>query len=209
MIESGFQIRPLTEEDIPGVVELQRLAFPPPFPEELHWQAHHLTAHLRVFPEGQFVAEMNKRIVGSCSNVLISEECWLQHGSWLDTVGGPSLEGHDPGGTTLYGIDITVSPNSRRLGIGRAFYHKRFEMVRVYKLRRFGTACRIPDYVSHTTQKHNMSKQDYVRQVSLGQLNDRILTALLKYDLKFIDVVEDYMEDVESGNAAALLEWKP
>jgi hypothetical protein len=41
------------------------------------------------------------------------------------------------------------------------------------------------------------------------ELTDRTLTPLLSYGLTFLGVIENYMEDVESGDAAALLEWLP
>ena len=41
------------------------------------------------------------------------------------------------------------------------------------------------------------------------QTFDRTLSVLLRYGLKFLDVIENYMPDEESGNAAALLEWIP
>ena len=40
------------------------------------------------------------------------------------------------------------------------------------------------------------------------QIN-RTHRALLRYGLTFLGVIHDYMEDEESANAAALLEWKP
>ena len=102
-------IRPMTPNDILGAVELQRACFPPPFPEELLWRAEHLARHLELFPEGQFVAvDTDNAIWGSASSVLISEENYNAHRNWDTTVGGPFLNAHDPHGTTLYGVDISV-----------------------------------------------------------------------------------------------------
>ncbi len=109
-------------EDVEAVAALQREAFPPPFSEELLWQPEHLYRHLELFPEGQFVALAEEEVIGSCSNTLISEEGWQRHSSWDETVGGPLLKSFNRGGGTLYGLDITVSPRRRRLGIGRALY---------------------------------------------------------------------------------------
>jgi hypothetical protein len=51
--------------------------------------------------------------------------------------------------------------------------------------------------------------RDYAQQVVAGERVDRTLTPLLRYGMTFLDVLFDYMEDLESANAAALLEWKP
>lgn len=203
MADSPF-VRPMLRGDVPGVVALQKLAFPPPFSEDLLWDAEHLERHIELFPAGQFVAEVEGRIVGSCSNTQISEACWEAHEGWSDTVGGPFLDSFTPSGSTLYGLDISVDPDFRRIGLGRRFYETRFERVRSSALARYGTACRMPDFASYTGSVH-----DHARAVVAGERIDRTLTPLLRYGLTFLGVVENYMEDAESGNAAALLEWKP
>ena len=192
--------------DIQSAVQLQGMAFPPPFSDELHWRTDHLIRHINVFTEGQFVAVVGGEIVGTCSNVLISESVWQSHGSWMDTVGGPFLENHAITGTTLYGVDITVAPKFRKIGIGRSFYECRYGLVQKMNLTRYGTACRIPDFKDHHELFPFDNPHIYAEKVLAGQLIDRTLTPLLRYGLTFIDVINDYMEDEESHNAAVLLQ---
>lgn len=195
-------------DDITGAVALQRLCFPPPFPEELLWKPEHLLRHLDVFPDGQFVAVAEEAVIGSASGAILREEVWADHRDWDATVGGPFLQNHDPTGTTLYGVDISVAPDWRGRGIGRALYQARFDLVRRLGLRRFGTACRIPDYVAYA-ERQPMSPREYVGLVADGQVTDRTLTPLLRMGLTLVEVVDNHMEDAESGNAAAVLEWRP
>jgi len=193
-------------EDVLGAVALQKQAFPPPFSEDLHWDPEHLYRHIELFPEGQWVAVFRGEIAGSCSNTIISEERWQAHAGWGATVGGPMLRGFRRDGTTLYGLDIAVHPSHRRQGVGQRFYEARFDLVRQIGLKRYGTACRMPDYLANSD---GGTTQEYARRVVDGEAQDRTLTPLLRYGLSFIDVVENYMEDRESGNSAALLEWQP
>jgi GNAT superfamily N-acetyltransferase len=202
----SFQIRLAQIEDIAGVVALQQKAFPPPFDPELHWDPEHIEAHIRVFPLGQWVAVSHDgTVIGSCSNTLISEERWNLHAPWYRTVGGPSLEGIELNGNTLYGLDISVDPDFRRQGVGRSFYEARFEYVRNNQLTRYGTACRIPGFV----ECEETSAENYVQNVVTAEMTDRTLTPLLRYGLTCLGVIENYMPDPESLNHAALLEWKP
>jgi hypothetical protein len=201
-----FLIRPMTRDDVAEAVGLQMLAFPPPFSEDLHWGSEHLLRHIKLFPEGQFVAVAGGEIVGSCSNSIVSEPGWQAHGNWGQTMGGPFLRKFDRTGTTLYGLDITVHPSRRRIGIGRAFYFARFRLVEDLGLTRYGTGCRIPDYRSFADRNPTVGVHAYAKRVVAGELQDRTLTPLLRYDLKFLGVIENYMEDFESDNAAALLE---
>jgi ribosomal protein S18 acetylase RimI-like enzyme len=205
-------IRPMTPDDILGAVALQRACFPPPFPEELLWRAEHLARHLELFPEGQFVSvDTDNAIWGSASSVLISEENYNAHRNWDTTVGGPFLNAHDPHGTTLYGVDISVHPEARRQGIARRLYHARFAVVRELGLRRFATACRIPDFRTWRQEPGDLAKdlERYINDVVWDKASDRTLSPLLHIGLKPVCGILDYMEDEESLDCAVLLKWKP
>ena len=204
-----FHIRPMQPEDVPQVVGLQKLAFPPPFSEDLHWDPEHLFRHIEVFPAGQFVAQQDEEIVGSCSNAIVTEKGWQAHGNWGATMGGPYIRYHDSNGSTLYGLDITVHPLCRRTGVGRAFYEARYGLVRTLHLTRYGTGCRMPDYRNYFETVASIDVETYAARVVAGDVQDRTLTPLLRYGLRFIGVIKNYMEDLESANAGALLEWIP
>ncbi|HRI43108.1 MAG TPA: GNAT family N-acetyltransferase [Fimbriimonadaceae bacterium] len=200
----------MSEDDLAGAVTLQRSCFPLPFPEELLWTLEHLTRHLSVFPEGQLVAEQggDSMVVGSASSLILSEDNWQRHSNWDETVGGFFFANHDPTGTTLFGADISVHPDARGQGIGRALYQARFDLVRRLDLDRFGTACRMPDYRNWASATGG-EPAEYAQAVARGDLRDRTLTPLLRAGLSFTGVIPDHMEDHESGNAAAILEWRP
>jgi len=212
-------IRGMTPEDVDGVVGLQRACFPPPFPAEYLWTREHLLSHLDKFPEGQFVAVWVEptgatsaclgsggegAIVASASTSRISEAQWQAHLPWEETLGGFKFETYDPHGSTLYAADISVHPDYRGHGIARKLYKARFELCRTLGCARVGTACRIPDY--HTFEG---TQEQYVARVDVGGLADRTLTPLLKCGMELSGVIHEYMDDPESGNAAALLEWRP
>lgn len=204
-----FVVRQMAEKDLNGVVALQPLAFPPPFPQDYHWDADSLSGPTTVFPEGQWVAECEGKIVASCCNTIISEAQWAKHANWWQTVGGVELREFDPNGSTLYGLDIAVHPSFRRMGIGRAFYQRRYHMVRERNLTRYGTACRIPDYRSFATLHPRTTPEQYVDLVVKGEHNDRTLSPLLRMGMTHVGLIHDYMQDFESADCGALLEWLP
>lgn len=201
----SFVVRPLAPGDLDGVVALQQACFPQPFPQEHLWQRAHLSAHLERFAAGQFVAVAEGRVVGSASSAIIGESTWQAQLGWADTLGGFGFEHHDPDGSTLYGADISVAPEFRGQGVGRALYQARFDLVRALALARYGTACRVPGFSSSSIADPSA----YVDQVVSGGRSDRTLTPLLRYGLRVVDVLRGYMPDEESGDAAALLEWTP
>jgi ribosomal protein S18 acetylase RimI-like enzyme len=207
-MESTHTVRQMSLPDVQSVVALQRSCFPPPFPEDLLWQSDHIERHLQLFPQGQFVATSDDKVIASASACIISEETWQAHNSWDETVGGPFLDNHAPHGSTLYGLDVSVHPAWRGRGVGRNLYEARFDLVKRLGLARYGTACRMPSYALSETAKRGGSVEQYAERVVSGQEADRTLSPLLRYGLTFLGVLRDYMEDIESGNAAALLEWK-
>lgn len=187
------------------VVVLQQICFPEPFPQDSLWTESHLNHHRQLFPAGQRVALQDGRVIGSSSNLIISDLNFSARQSWQQTVGGPLMESHCPQGSTLYGADISVHPEFRRMGVGRALYEARFALVESLALTRFATACRMPDFL-----KSNIGDvRVYARLVASYAKVDRTLTPLLRIGLIFVDVIEAYMSDVESGNAAALLILEP
>lgn len=199
----------LSKETVPKVQALQAACFPLPFPADQLWSEEHLLAQLDTFPEGQFVAIDGEEVLGSASSLLISEESWGVHTDWQTTTGGHTLSAHDPNGTTLYGADISVAPSHRGQGVGRALYGARFDLVRSLGLARFGTTCRIPDWLEWMVAHHDSEKPAYILAVLKGQTRDRTLTPLLRIGLQYKGLVEDHMRDEESGDAAVILEWTP
>ena len=209
----SFEVCQTRLEDATGVAALQRLCFPEPFPEDLLWKAEHIAHHIALFHEGQFVVKHQGLVIGSTTNALIDEDHFQAHLPWEETIGGLHLTQHDPAGCTLYGVDISVHPDWRSKGIGRALYQARFDFVRNERLTRYATGCRVPGFREWLTQR-SLAKSlealnEYLSLVQMNQLNDRTLTPLLKMGVTLVRGQLDYMEDEESLNCAALLEWTP
>lgn len=204
-----MRVEQLRAEHIFGAIDLQRACFPPPFDAALLWRREHLERHLEVFPQGQFVALEGERVIGSASALIISETNWQRHSDWETTVGGHFMNAHESAGTTLYGVDISVHPEFRGKGVGRALYCARFSLVGQLGLARFGSACRIPDYSAARESEPGLAVEQFCSQVAAGDRIDRTMTPLLRYGLRFVDVIHGYMGDEESADAAALLEGAP
>jgi ribosomal protein S18 acetylase RimI-like enzyme len=186
----------MTSEDIPFVVQLQPLAFPPPFPEDELWSASAIEQLLELFPEGQTVALLGGERAGSSTSLLIGEESWQSGEDWLSMV-GRNFSNFDRNGNTLFGMDIAVHPDFRRRGVGRALYRKRFELAEMTGVMRYGTVCRIPDF-SEWAKEHGDDVERYVSLVVHGDLVDRTLTPLLKMGLNVNRIKPNYYNDIES-----------
>ena len=194
-------VRPMTLDDIPAVVELQKRVFPGMTP----WSPELLARHLSIFPEGQLVAiDENGRAVGSSSSLIIDWDDYADSAKWSLITGDGTFETHNPLGKTLYGADIGVDPLARRRGVGTLLYEARKNIVRKLGLKRLLAGGRIPGYAQVSAQ---MTPRQYVTEVIEGKRKDPTLSFQIDNGFVVLDVIADYLHDAESRNFATLLEW--
>ncbi|TCP57610.1 acetyltransferase (GNAT) family protein [Tumebacillus sp. BK434] len=197
------QVRPYSLADYEGLLEVQREAFPPPFPEELWWQKEQIAAHVNTFPRGAMCAEVDGVIAGSATSLLIKYDgkphTWAQvsDNGWIQ-------RSHRPDGDSLYGIDVCVRPSFRGQGVAGALYQARQKLVVELGLKRFLAGCRIPNFHEHAAR---MSADEYVQRVVSGEIYDLVLSFMLKQGLRPLQVLDDYLDDEESLHKAVLVEW--
>src|SRR3546814_5801658 len=77
------------------------------------------TCALPIFPEGQFVAVFEDKIVGYCASSRIDENVALSPHDWETISGNGFGSRHDPTGDWLYGIEMAVDERRRGLRIGQ------------------------------------------------------------------------------------------
>ncbi|NEU30472.1 GNAT family N-acetyltransferase [bacterium LRH843] len=201
---SKLQIRTYTMNDFEQLLDIQREAFPPPFPEELWWAKDQIESHVLTFPEGALLASMDGVIVGSATSMLMNYD-GKPH-TWEEIADhGYIKRSHQPNGDSLYGIDICVRPSYRGKGVARALYEARKQIVRDLGLTRYLAGCRIPNYHQYADRLH---VTEYVEAVKKGDITDLVLSFMLKQGLTPLQILPNYVEDEESLHYAVLVEWK-
>ena len=203
--KSNVIIRKMKLVDIPQIVELQKKSFPTMAAEGVYWKPEQLQSHLKIFPEGQFVAEHKEKIVGSCSSLIISLDPEYKEHSWMEICGDSHLKNHNPGGDTLYGADVSAHPDFRRLGIATKLYDARKNLAVNLNLRRIIAGGRLVNYCEHAKQ---FTPEEYVRKVKKREIKEPVLTFQLRNGFKFIKILPNYMKDPRSLNYATFIEWK-
>ena len=118
---SRVTVRLATRADIPALMALNRRAYPTLAEDNVVWGEAHLRSHLRVFPEGQHVAEQDGVIVGAASSLVVTlGPDPLRPHTWSGVTDSGYFTNHDPAGDTLYGADVYVDPTVRGCGVGAA-----------------------------------------------------------------------------------------
>ncbi len=202
---SQICIRNTIHDDIPKIVELQQVSFPQMAIEGMIWKPDNLESHLKVFPQGQFVAEYGGQIVGSVSSLIVKLDPEYKDHTWAEVCGGPEFKNHDPTGDSLYGADVSTHPDYRRLGIATLLYDARKDLCIKLNLRRIIAGGRLFNYCEFVEK---MPPDEYVQQVIQGKIDEPVLGFQLKNGFKFIKVLQDYLKDNRSVDYATFIEWK-
>lgn len=198
-------IRNYTEGDIEALIGVQRECFPPPFPEELWWNQDQLRSHITLFPEGALCAEVDGIIVGSMTGLIVAMEQYEDNHQWATVTDDGYIRTHNPKGDTLYVVDIAVKPAFRKSGIGKWLMQSMYETVVHLRLTSLVGGGRMPNYALY---QHELTAEQYVDKVIAGEISDPVLTFLLRCGRVPIGVAEQYLEDEQSCNYAAIMEWK-
>lgn len=199
------RIREATRKDIPALMALNRAAYPVLAGENVVWGETHLLSHLRIFPQGQIVAEIKGRIVGAVSSLIVNlGSDALRHHTWAGITDSGYFTSHDPQGDTLYGADVYVHPDTRGLGVGHTLYDARRALCQRLNLRRILAGGRLWNYETHAKE---MSPQEYAQRVVAGEFRDLVLSFQLREGFQLRGVMPNYLRDPKSHNHSSLIEW--
>jgi ribosomal protein S18 acetylase RimI-like enzyme len=199
-------IRQYTQTDFEQLIAIQQESFPPPFPSELWWNINQLQNHVNLFPEGAICAEINGRIIGSTTGLIVQfDHNEHQIHSWEEATDNGYITNHLPSGNSLYVVDICVAPAYRKLGVGKWLMQSMYEIVISLNLERLLGGGRVPGY--HKVSK-DLSINEYVDAVLSGKLKDPVMSFLLHCGRTPVCPVENYLEDKDSCHYGILMEWK-
>jgi ribosomal protein S18 acetylase RimI-like enzyme len=198
-------IRNYTKDDFDQLIEIQAECFPPPFPSELWWNKEQLTSHVTHFPEGALCVEINGELAGSLTGLVVDfDPNDLRH-NWEEITDHGYITNHNPSGNTLYIVDISVKPKYRKLGLGKLMMQAMYHVVIEKGYDRLLGGGRMPGY--HKVAE-TMTPNEYLTAIINGQLKDPVISFLLRCGRVPLGIAENYLEDEESRNYAALMEWK-
>jgi ribosomal protein S18 acetylase RimI-like enzyme len=198
-------IRNYQENDFQDLIRIQQESFPPPFRPDLWWNKEQLNNHVTLFPEGALCIEIDGKIAGSMTGLLVDFDAQQMEHTWEEITDNGYIRNHNPDGNTLYVVDIGVSPSYRKLGLGKWLMLSMYEVVVHKGLERLLGGGRMPGYHKKVNE---MTPEQYLESVVKGELKDPVITFLLRCGRTPVQVVANYLEDKESCNFGTLMEWK-
>ncbi|SDN35799.1 Predicted amidohydrolase [Fictibacillus solisalsi] len=200
--EKKIELRNIQYNDIDEILELQRICFPGHMEP---WKREQLESHLDIFPEGQFVVTFEGKIIGSCSSLIINFDEYDDQHTWDEITDEGYITNHNPNGYNLYGIEVMVHPDYRRMKIGKRLYEARKELAEEWNLKSIILGGRIPNYYKYSKE---MTPRDYVKEVIHHNIYDPVLTFQLMNGFTVMRINRHYLpDDKQSKEYATLMEW--
>ncbi len=166
-----------------------------------------LRGQINNYPEGQFVAIYEGKIIGYCASIRVTEKMAFSPHTWNQITGGGYGSTHHPMGDYLYGMEVFVDPDYRGLRIGERFYQARKSLCKHYRIKGIVFGGRLP--LLHKRLKKLGSVEEYIRQVQDKKIRDPILSFQLRQDFEIIGILKNYMpSDKESLGYASHMLWR-
>ena len=181
---------------------LQRTVFPTLSEAEI-LTAWHFRRFAEVFPEGQLVAlTEGGQVVGSTSTMRCDFDFEHPQHTFLAFTGNLTLSTHQPCGAWLYGLDIMVRPDFRKMGIARLLYRARQQYCRANGLRGQVTTGMLNGYGPH---RERLTPEAYFEKLRAGEITDPTVSAQQKIGWEIVGLVPGYLNDPQCGHYGVLL----
>lgn len=197
-------IRQANLSDIPKILQIEIAAWG----DELAATEEMYKSRIITFPQGVLVSEDGGKITGVVVTQLVDYDINSFNLSWYEaTDNGYIIKTHKPNGQTVYGVNLSVSPDARR-GTGTALLESIGKLAIILNLKQGMLGGRIPDYYKYK----NIPVEEYIKKILVVNNQRRLLDKELNFyknaGLRIIRALPNYMKDPESLNYGVLLVWE-
>ncbi len=199
-VGEGIVIMTTQADHAAQLEELQKLVFPTLARESLMRKEHYLN-HIKIFPEGQFVAVKDGQVIGMTTSIRYHLHLNERH-TFTDVFDKGFLNTHESEGEWLYGMDIGTHPDFRGKGIARHLYDARQETVYKLNLKGQYTYGMMSGYGA---AKKQMSAEQYYKLLLENNVKDPTVSRQIKNKFKPYGLIPGYVDDPVCDGYCVLL----
>ena len=195
-------VRPARLGDVAALAALSRRIYAP-----APWNTQRMIrSQINNFPEGQFIAELDDKIVGHCATFMISGDIALAQHSWDEISGDGLASRHDSNGDYLYGMEVSVDPAFRRLRIGQRLYTARRALCERMGLKGIIFGGRMSGYARR--RRAYPDPQDFLNAVINRKARDPAIRFHMANGFEAIGILKNYdPDDHDSLGFATHMVW--
>ncbi|MCB2091031.1 MAG: GNAT family N-acetyltransferase [Alphaproteobacteria bacterium] len=190
-------VRLATLDDVNGIYELCRKVYR----AKWSYSKKMIRSQIIHFPEGQFVAVFNDRVVGYAATFIIDRKTATSPHTWKEITGGGYASRHDPEGDVLYGMEVFVDSDLRGMRIGQRLYNMRKKLCVSLNLQGIVFGGRIPGYAKKA--KTGLSVEEYIEGVVSKKFRDPVLGFQIRNGFEPIGILKNYLADDEASKGYA------
>lgn len=172
---------------------------------DVFWSRKQIDTLITIFPEGQVVTVVDKKIVGCALSIIVDYDLVKNDHTYASVTGNESFDTHNPNGNILYGIEVFIHPQYRGLRLARRMYDYRKELCETLNLKAIMFGGRLPNYHKYADE---IRPKEYIEKVRKKEIFDPVLTFQLSNDFHVRKVMTNYLpNDEESKHFACLMQW--
>mgnify|MGYP006274141167 CR=1 FL=1 len=169
------------------------------------YSAKHIRAQIRTFPDGQFVAESEDRIIGFCGTFLIDDKHAFKAHNWKEITANGFITRHNANAKTLYVFEVFVDKDFRRQRIGQRFCDELFVIADEMELKSIVLCSLMPKY---TEVSHELDPDEYVEKVRNREIEDSAIIFYQRNGFEIGKVMQGYLPEYrQSKGHAVLMVW--
>src|SRR5690606_3495642 len=198
-----IDIRKLAIEDYDELRETMQKAYPTM--SESIWSRKSIQKLLRIFPDGQVCITVDGKIAAVSLALIVQYKLYGDDHTYKEITGNYTFNTHSDTGDVLYGIEVFVDPEYRKLRLARRLYDVRKELCETRNLKSIMVGGRIPNYHLHSAE---LSPREYIQKVRNKEIYDPVLSFQLSNNFLPVRILKNYLpEDLHSKENAVLLQW--
>ncbi|MBW8360638.1 MAG: carbon-nitrogen hydrolase family protein [Kaistella sp.] len=198
-----IDIRKLAIEDYEELKETMHKAYPTM--SESIWSKKSIQKLLRIFPAGQTCITVDGKIAAVSLAIIVQYKLYGDEHTYKEITGNYTFNTHSDTGDVLYGIEVFVDPEYRKLRLARRLYDVRKELCETLNLKSIMVGGRIPNYHLHSAE---LSPGEYIQKVRNKEIYDSVLSFQLSNSFLPVRILKNYLpEDLHSEENAVLLQW--
>ena len=186
------------------VLEVEESAWP----AELRASKEKFLSRLAVFPDGFFVALINRRIRGVSTSQITHYPSSTK--TWDEIADkGFIAKTHDPKENALYVVSIGVTANAQGMGLGGMLLEAQKNLALQRNLRYLFLGARIPGYDRYCAEHGELSVKEYVMlKGDQGESIDPEIRFYERKGLRAVETVSNFEPDRESRNCGTIMLWE-
>ena len=187
--KARLSLRNPTFNDVKAISELVEKVYPDMAP----WTLDSIRSQLTYFPEGNFIAVFDDKVVGYSASIRVPSTLALKPHTWDEITGHGTGSTDDPNGDYLYGMETCVDNTYQNLHIGQRIYNERKKLCIRLHLKGIITGGRLSLYAQEVEKVKNPEK--YIELVQLEKIKDHTLLFQLHNGFEVLGILKNYLPD--------------